>query len=96
MKKYLFLIIVPLLINSCGTVNNKEELKALAEKYFHGIYGCDTSVVDEIAAKNIEISYPIFERIFGTPVIKGRDSVKNFVKHFAAPGKLYKLMLMKL
>ena len=82
MKKYLFIVLVPLLFNSCDTINNKEELKTLAEKYFEGIYGCDTSVVDELAAPNIEVTYPVFEKIFGHPVIRGRDSLKSFVKHF--------------
>ena len=87
MRKYLIIILVPLLFNSCDTINNKEELKVLAEKYFRGIYGGDTSVVDNIAASNIAISYPVFERIFGSPVIKGRDAAKNFVKHFSSTWK---------
>ena len=82
MKRYLFLVVIPLFFNSCDTINNKEELKILAEKYFEGIYGCDTLVVDELAAPNIEVSYPVFEKIFDSPVIRGRGSLKSFVKHF--------------
>ena len=87
MKKYLFIILIPLFFNSCDTINKKEELKALAEKYFEGIYGCNPSVVDDLAADSIIISYPIFEKIFGAPVIRGKDSVKNFVEHFCGKWK---------
>jgi ketosteroid isomerase-like protein len=55
-----------------------QERKALAERYFQGIYECDLSVIDELADENIVVSYPIFETLINTPTNQGRESVKNF------------------
>ncbi len=84
MKKYLFIIVIPFLFSACSSINREEELKAQAERYFRGIYGCDPSVVDELAADSIVVTYPVFQEIFGSPAIRGRDSVKSFVRHFCS------------
>lgn len=80
MYKYLCLIILLFLIYGCRKVN--EEHKISAEKFFRGVYGCNPSVVDNLAADNIYITYPIFEELFNTPKIKGRKAVKDFVTGF--------------
>ncbi len=49
-----------------------------AERFMRGIYGCDPSVVDDLAADDIVISYPIFEKLFNTPALRGREVVKDF------------------
>jgi len=56
--------------------------KVLAERFFRGIYGGDPSVVDKLAADDIEISYPIFQSIFGKSTLRGRQEVKDFVSGF--------------
>jgi steroid delta-isomerase-like uncharacterized protein len=56
--------------------------KASAERFFRGVYGGDPSVVDDLAADDIVISYPIFQSIFGKPTLRGRQAVKEFVGGF--------------
>ena len=58
--------------------------KAQAERYFRAIYSCQLSVIDELAAENITISYPIFQQIFGEAAIHGREAAKAFSMHFCA------------
>ena len=62
---------------------NAEHITA-AERYFRGMYSSDTTVVDALIADDITISYPIFQQLFGTPTIHGRDSVKAVVIQFAS------------
>jgi ketosteroid isomerase-like protein len=52
--------------------------KKLAAEFLRGIYTGDSSVVDQIAAPDIVVSYPIFGEIFKTPVIRGREAVRDF------------------
>lgn len=39
-------------------------------------------MVSELAAKNIVISYPIFQELFDSPVIAGKQAVSGFVERF--------------
>jgi len=68
-----------------GVVQGDDEgarRKAMAEHFFRGIYGGDPSVVDELATDDIEISYPIFQSIFGKPSLRGRQEVRDFASGF--------------
>lgn len=56
--------------------------KASAERFFRGIYGGDPRVVDDLAADDIEISYPIFQAIFGKTSLRGRQEVRKFASGF--------------
>lgn len=56
--------------------------KTLAVDFLRGIYTGDPSVVDQIAAPDIVVSYPIFDEIFKTPAIRGRDAVRDFAIGF--------------
>jgi ketosteroid isomerase-like protein len=56
--------------------------KKLAVDFLRGIYTGDPSVVDQIAAPDIVVSYPIFDEIFKTPAIRGRDAVRDFAIGF--------------
>lgn len=58
--------------------------KARAEQFFRGIYECDVSVVDALASEDIALSYPIFEQIYQTPAIRGREAVKDFSRRFCS------------
>ena len=58
--------------------------KAHAEQFFRGIYECDVSVVDALTSEDIALSYPIFEQIYQTPAIRGREAVKNFSMRFCS------------
>ena len=61
------------------TVNRKE----LAERFLRGVYGGDPTVVDDLASEDIVSSYPIFERLFNAPAIRGKESVKAFAVGFS-------------
>ena len=56
--------------------------KDLAVDFLRGIYTGDPSVVDQIAAPDIVVSYPIFNEVFKTPVVRGRDAVRDFAIGF--------------
>jgi len=62
----------------------EQDHKAVAEQFFRGVYGGDPSVVDELAAEEIVTTYPIFERLFGRPLIRGREAVKDFATGFGS------------
>lgn len=55
---------------------------ATAERFFRGVYGCDSSVVDELASDDVVVSYPIFKTIFATSSIRGRAAVRKFASGF--------------
>jgi SnoaL-like domain len=83
MFRFYLIGMIMVLIIGCDQSGRREEQKALAEKYFRGIYGSDSTVVDELAADNIIISYPIFQKIFNKSVIKGKDAVRHFSNRFS-------------
>jgi SnoaL-like domain len=78
------LIVIALLLGSCGNpgADVASQRKAAAERYFRGIYECDSSVVDELAADSIVVSYPVFQTLLGKPALRGRQAVKDFSGHF--------------
>jgi len=62
-------------------MNNKYKMRA--EQFLRGVYGGDPSVVDNLAAEEMVISYPVFKKIYGTYSICGREAVKKFAIQFA-------------
>jgi len=58
--------------------------RSTAEGFFRGVYGCDPALIDRNAADGVEVSYPIFESLFETPVIRGREAVKQFSEGFCS------------
>lgn len=54
----------------------------LAQQWLRGVYGSDPAVVDDLAANDIVSSYPIFQKLFGKPLIRGSDAVKDFASGF--------------
>ncbi|MGA8263291.1 MAG: nuclear transport factor 2 family protein [Ignavibacteriaceae bacterium] len=87
MSKLYLAALFLLLMNGCNGHQNGQEQKALAEQYIRGVYGCDSTVVDNLAADSIIISYPIFEKLFNTPAIRGKEAVRHFVSHFCSRWK---------
>jgi hypothetical protein len=57
-------------------------LRAVAERYFRGVYGCNPAVVEELASPDIVVTYPIFATLFGKPALRGRDAVTAFAQRF--------------
>jgi hypothetical protein len=74
------------LLIACGQtgVDVISERKAVAERFLRGVYGGDPSVVDELAAEEIVVTYPIFAKLFDTPAIRGRAAVKKFATGFSS------------
>ena len=75
-------LLVVLTIVCSASANGADELRARAERFFRGVYGGDSSVIDELASDKIVISYPIFDTLFKTSAIRGRDDVKKFAASF--------------
>ncbi len=59
----------------------------LAQEWFRGIYGSDPGVVDKFAADDVYVTYPIFKTLFDTPVVRGKDAVKELAVGFAESWK---------
>lgn len=78
------LLLLVAAIASCQSPagGGSQERARLAERFFRGVYGGDPRVVDELAAEDIVISYPIFEQLFGSPFIRGKRAVKDFAIRF--------------
>jgi ketosteroid isomerase-like protein len=55
---------------------------ARAEQFVRGVYGCDPGVVEDLAAEDVAITYPMFQEVFGKPVLRGRDAVRDFAAGF--------------
>ncbi len=54
----------------------------IAKRWLRGVFGADPSVVDDLAAEDVIISYPIFQKLFGQPAIRSRAAVKQFAVGF--------------
>ncbi|MHC4090927.1 MAG: nuclear transport factor 2 family protein [Planctomycetota bacterium] len=81
------LILCQLVACDGGTAGAALDRKALAEQFFRGVYGCEPSVVPDLGADSILISYPIFEDLFNTPAIRGRENVEEFARGFCSRWK---------
>jgi uncharacterized protein (TIGR02246 family) len=57
------------------------------ERFMRGVYGCDPSVVDALAADSVVLSYPIFEQLYHTPALRGRPAVRSFAEGFCSRWK---------
>lgn len=68
---------------SGGAGGVREDRIASAERFFRGVYGGDSSVVDILASDDIVVSYPIFMSLFGAPAIRGRAAVREFASGFS-------------
>jgi hypothetical protein len=97
MYKYLFFALIIFLLIGCEHNYNKNlaEYKTIAEEFFRGEYGCDTTVVDGLAADSIFVTYPIFQKIFGTTAIRGKEAVKNFSESFCERWKEVRININK-
>jgi len=63
------------------------ELKAQAENFFRGVYGCGPTAVDELAADDVVLSYPIFAELYNTSAFRGREAVRGFAERFCSRWK---------
>ena len=54
----------------------------IAKRWLRGVFGSDPSVVDDLAAEDVIISYPIFQKLFGQPAIRSREAVEEFAVGF--------------
>lgn len=84
MRKWLFVAPFLLLLNACGNTDGgmEAERKALAERFFRGVYGCGPSVVDDLASDSVIVSYPIFQQLYNTSAFRGRAAVRDFAERF--------------
>ena len=64
------------------TASAESSLTRIAERYFRGVYGCNPTVIEELASPDIVVSYPVFVSLYGKPTLRGRDAVTAFAKHF--------------
>ena len=83
LKRSLIIILALCLFSACETSKiTNQERKQLAEQLFRSVYGGDTSQIDSLVSDDVVSSYPIFEQLFGTKAIRGRESLKNFAIGF--------------
>ena len=83
LKKPLILICALCIVSACeSSKNTDQEHKALAEQLFLSVYGGDPSRIDSLVSSDMVATYPGFEELFGTRVIRGREAYKNFAIGF--------------
>lgn len=63
------------------------DFRKLAKHFFVDVYQGRPAVVDELAADDIVATYPIFTRIFDTPVLRGREAYKRHAVNFSQTWK---------
>ena len=81
------LLTVTLLVAACASGEpevESEDLRPVAEDFFTGVFGCEPELLAQTAAEDVAVSYPIFESLFGTPAIRGRDAVQDFSSGFCS------------
>jgi hypothetical protein len=82
------LLCLALCAGCSSNINKREENnKDAAEKFIRGVYGGNTSIVSELAAEDIVLSYPIFQTLFNSPVIAGKEAVTKFIERFSTKWK---------
>lgn len=87
-KGGLLLLMLCTLVSCRGDAGGSTaERRLAAERFMRGVYDCEPSVVQEMAADSVLISYPVFQEIFGTPAVRGRDDVEAFAKRFCSQWK---------
>ena len=72
-----------------------DDLKDLAMRFIVGAYEGNTSVVDELAADDIISTYPIFMKLFNTPVLRGVEAYRNYILVMNCLKSLLTTMLKK-
>lgn len=84
MNAVLAVLSMVVVLLGCSSSNDlpAAERKARAESFVRGVYGCDPSVVDELAADSVVVSYPNFVALYGTSAFRGRDRVRGFARRF--------------
>jgi len=84
MLRYLVLPLFLCSLSGCNraAADAAADQKAIAERFLRGLYGCEPSVVSELAADSVAVSYPVFEELFHTPAIRGRANVEQFARGF--------------
>lgn len=65
------------------STGNTMNYKTRAIRWFRGVYGSDPSVVDQLGAEDVIVSYPVFQKLFGQPVISGQEAVRDFAVGFS-------------
>jgi hypothetical protein len=84
---WLVLMLCQLIACDGAAAGAAAERKLLAERFFRGVYGCEPAAVPELASDSVLISYPIFEELFNTPTIRGRENVEEFAVGFCSRWK---------
>ena len=58
------------------------EYSDIAQRWLRGVYGTDPTVVNELAAEDVVISYPIFQELFGKSALRGKEAARDFANGF--------------
>ena len=81
-KKKLWFISCAILVGCSGADAPSVSHRAAAEGFFEAVYGCDATSIDDYGAEGVVVSYPIFETLYQTPAIRGREAVRDFSSSF--------------
>lgn len=75
-----------LVLLACGDppLRSEADLRPSAERFFNGVFGCDPALIEAVGAEEVVVSYPIFESLFGTSSIRGREAVLRFSAGFCS------------
>jgi len=74
-----------LLLTGCSAPESvSSDRAAAAEGFFRGVFECEPTAIDRYAAEDVAVSYPIFETLFQTSVLRGRNAVRDFSAGFCS------------
>lgn len=77
------LLLLPGLACGGGDMSDAhDDLADTAEAFLGAVYGCAPERIGDLARSDVSISYPIFESLYGTPAIRGREAVQEFSGSF--------------
>lgn len=84
---WLFIVLCSLAGCNSAAVDSAADHKALTERFLRGVYGCEPTVVPELAADSVVVSYPVFEQLFNIAAIRGNEDVEQFATGFCSRWK---------
>ena len=83
LKQSILIVLVLCSLSACKTKKEtKQKPEMLAEQLFHNVYSGDLARIDSLVSDDMVASYPIFEKLFGTKAIRGREAYKKYAAHF--------------
>ena len=67
---------------SASRMPASSDRSATAQSFFRAVYGCAPDGLAAMSNPDVALSYPIFETLYNTSVIRGQEAVTEFSRSF--------------